>query len=41
MIDTEASIKNKIMEFDYYEEYLRSISKKILLWQCLEKQVFL
>ena len=24
----------KFMDFDYCEEYLRSISNKILLWQC-------
>ena len=26
-------IKKKIMDFDYREEYLRSISNKIFLWQ--------
>ena len=26
--------QQKMMEFDYREEYLRSISDKILLWQC-------
>ena len=30
-----------MMEFYYYEEYLTSVSKKILLWQCREKQVFI
>ena len=24
----------KMMNFDYYDEYLTSISNKILLWQC-------
>ena len=28
MIDTEASVKNKIIEFDYYEEYSRSIYQR-------------
>ena len=27
-------IKKKMMDFDYCEEYLTSISNKILLWQC-------
>ena len=26
--------QEKMMDFDYYEDYLRSISKNILLWQC-------
>ena len=39
-IDTEPSGK-KMMDFDYCEEYLRSISNKILLWQCSEKQILI
>ena len=31
--------KEEIMGFDYCGEYLRSISNKILLWQCYEKQI--
>ena len=31
-MDTERST-GKMMDFDYCEEYLRSISNKILLWQ--------
>ena len=27
-------IQEKMMDFDYCEEYLRSISNKMLLWQC-------
>ena len=27
-------LKKKMMDFDYGEEYSRSISNKILLWQC-------
>ena len=34
IIDTESSIKGKMVNFDYYEEYLTSISNNILLWQC-------
>ena len=26
--------QEKIMDFEYGEEYLRSTSNKILLWQC-------
>ena len=26
--------QEKMMDFDYCEEYFRSISNKILLWQC-------
>ena len=33
--------RRKMMEFYYYEEFLTSVSKKILLWQCWEKQVFI
>ena len=29
----------KIMDFDYCEEHLRTISNKILLWQCYQKQI--
>ena len=32
-IDTKRST-GKMMDFGYCEEYLRSISNKILLWQC-------
>ena len=32
------SIKKKMTDFDYCEEYLTSISSKMLLWQCSEKQ---
>ena len=31
--------QEKIMDFEYCEEYLRSILNKILLWQCWEKQI--
>ena len=31
-MDAERSTR-KIMDFDYYEEYLRILSNKILLWQ--------
>ena len=34
-----ASYTEKMMGFD--EEYLRSSSSKILLWQCLEKQMLI
>ena len=34
-------IQKKIMDFDYCEEYLTSISNNILPWQCLEKQIFI
>ena len=30
--------QEKVMGFDYCEEYLRSTLNKILLWQCYEKQ---
>ena len=39
-MDTELST-GKMMDFDYCEEYLRSISNKILLWQCYEKQILI
>ena len=32
-MDTELST-GKMMDFDYCEEYSRSISSKILLWHC-------
>ena len=32
-MDTEPST-GKLMDFDYFEEYLTSIPNKILLWQC-------
>ena len=32
-MDTECST-GKIIDFEYGEEYLRSTSNKILLWQC-------
>ena len=32
-MDTELST-GKMMDFDYCEEYLRSISSKALLWHC-------
>ena len=41
LINTEVSIqsrKKNMMDFDYYEEYLKSIWNKILLLQCYEKQ---
>ena len=34
-------IKKKMMDFDYCEEYSRSISNKILSWQCKEKEIFI
>ena len=39
-IDTECST-GKIMDFEYCEEYLKSTSNKILLWQCFEKQILI
>ena len=33
--------KEKMVDFDYYEEHLTSISNKILLWQLWEKQIFI
>ena len=30
-----------MMDFGSYEEYLTSISNKILSWQCYEKQIFI
>ena len=33
MLLEKKGIKKKMMDFDYYEEYLTSISNKILLWQ--------
>ena len=33
LIDNEP-IQERIMDFDYYEGYLTSISNKIFLWQC-------
>ena len=30
-----------MIDFDYYKEYSRSIKNKLLLWQCLEKQIFI
>ena len=30
--------QEKMMDFDYCDEYLGSISNKILFWQCFEKQ---
>ena len=39
--EVEVPSRRKMMEFYYYEEYLTSVSKKILLWQCREKQVFI
>ena len=39
-MDTECST-GKIMDFEYCEEYLRSTSNKILLWQCYEKQILI
>ena len=36
-IDSEPSTE-KLMDFDYCEENLRSISNKILLRQCYERQ---
>ena len=33
--------RKKMMDFDYCEEYSRSISNKVLLWQCQEKQIFI
>ena len=33
--------KKKMMDFDYYEEYLTNILNKMLLWQCKEKQIFI
>ena len=30
--------QEEMMDFDYSEEYLRSISSKILLWQWQEKK---
>ena len=30
-----------MVDFDYYEEHLTSISNKILLWQLWEKQIFI
>ena len=29
------------MDFGSYEEYLTSISNKVLSWQCYEKQIFI
>ena len=31
--------QEKLMRFDYCEKYLRSISNKMLLWQCQEEQM--
>ena len=39
--EVEVPSRRKMMEFYHYEEYLTSVSKKILLWQCREKQVFI
>ena len=33
--------EEKIMDFDYCEEYLGSISNKILLWQVSENQILI
>ena len=33
--------QEKAMDFEFCEEYLRSISNKILLWQCFEKQILI
>ena len=33
--------QKKTMDFYHFEEYLKSISNKILLRQCKEKQVFI
>ena len=34
-------VNKNMMDFDYCEEYSRSISNKILLWQCQEQQIFI
>ena len=34
-------IQKNIMDFDYCEEYLTSISNNMLSWQCLEKQILI
>ena len=39
-MDTECST-GKIMDLEYCEEYLRSTSNNILLWQCFEKQILI
>ena len=39
-IDTECSTE-KMVHFEYCEEYLRSTPNKILLWQCCEKQILI
>ena len=33
--------EEKMVDFDYYEKHLTSISNKILLWQLWEKQIFI
>ena len=40
-IDTDPFKRKKMVDFDYYEEHLTSISNKILLWQLWEKQIFI